>query len=204
MGLRDRLGRPSPAGGGNSGSKGPTARTPMTFERTDAPKPESAYQQIKRASHQRLIEQLDSSRVSPVDSTATRQQIRELLEHLIEQDNPPLNELERHQLIEDLEYETFGLGPLEPLLRDPTVNDIMVNGYNEVYVERAGRLERTEAKFRDDRHLLQVIERIVTRAGRRIDESSPMVDARLPDGSRVNAVIAPLVVDGPALSIRRI
>jgi pilus assembly protein CpaF len=118
-------------------------------------------------------------------------------------DDTPLSRQEREQLVLEVEHETFGLGPLEPLMQDPTVSDILVNGSKEVYVERRGKLERTRVIFRDDAHLMQVIERIVSAVGRRVDESSPMVDARLPDGSRVNAVIPPLALDGPVLSIRR-
>jgi pilus assembly protein CpaF len=153
--------------------------------------------------HNQLIEHIDTSQLLSMDSPTTRQQIRQLLAQLLEQDNPALNDDERRQMVEDLEYETFGLGPIEPLLQDPTVDDILVNRYDEVYIERAGRLERTPVIFRDNQHLLQVIERMVSRVGRRIDESSPMVDARLPDGSRVNAVIPPLAIDGPSISIRR-
>ena len=115
----------------------------------------------------------------------------------------PLTRQEREQLIIEVQHETFGLGPIEPLMQDPTINDILVNGPQEVFVERRGRLERTKIIFRDNAHLLQVIERIVSAVGRRVDESSPMVDARLPDGSRVNAIIPPLALDGPVLSIRR-
>ena len=161
------------------------------------------YEQIKGILHKRLIEQIDLARLSIEDTPAIRQQIRRLLEQILQEENPPLNSQERQQLLHDLEDETFGLGPLEPLLRDPTINDILVNRYNEVYIERSGRLERTGITFRDDKHLLRVIERIVSRAGRRIDESLPLVDARLPSGARVNAIIPPLAVDGPTLSIRR-
>ena len=163
----------------------------------------AAYEHIKQALQHRLIEEIDAARLSTTDSPASRNQIRELLVRLVERSNPPLNTDERIQLIEDLEHETFGLGPLEMLLRDPTIDDILVNGADEVYVDRRGRLERTPVTFRDNAHLIQIIERIVAQAGRRIDESSPMVDARLPNGSRVNAIIPPLAVDGPSLSIRR-
>ena len=163
----------------------------------------AAYEQIKLALQRQLIEEIDAARLSTTDSSTSRQQIRELLTRLIERENPPLNADERRLLIEDLEHETFGLGPLEPLMRDPTVDDILVNRFDEVYVDRGGRLERTPVAFRDSAHLLQIIERIVVQAGRRIDESSPMVDARLANGSRINAIIPPLAVDGPSLSIRR-
>jgi pilus assembly protein CpaF len=118
-------------------------------------------------------------------------------------DDTPLSRQEREQLVVEVEHETFGLGPLEPLMQDPTVSDILVNTFKQVFIERHGRLERTDVRFQDDRHLLQVIDRIVSAVGRRIDDSSPMVDARLPDGSRVNAIIRPLAIDGPHLSIRK-
>ncbi len=203
MGLRDRLSR--------SGTpvlvpeSAPAAVTPPPLARSieELGRRSARYQQIKFTLHQRLIDQIDLAKLPTSDSPAARRQIRELLERLIEEDNPPLSQEERSQLLEDLEHETFGLGPIEPLLRDPTIDDVLVNRYDDVYVERFGRLQKTDIMFRDNAHLLQVIERIVSKVGRRIDESSPMVDARLPDGSRVNAIIPPLSVDGCALSIRR-
>ncbi|MEE8147165.1 MAG: CpaF family protein, partial [Longimicrobiales bacterium] len=131
------------------------------------------------------------------------QQIRQILEDLLAEDGTPHSRREREQIVLDVQHEAFGLGPLEPLMRDRTISDILVNGAREVYVERRGKLEPTDVKFRDDAHLLHIIERIVSHVGRRVDESSPMVDARLPDGSRVNAIIPPLALDGPVLSIRR-
>jgi pilus assembly protein CpaF len=126
-----------------------------------------------------------------------------MIQEIVGAQKVPLNAAEKERVENDLLDEVFGLGPLEPLLKDPTVSDILVNNKDVVYVERRGILERTGAKFRDDRHLMQVIDRIVSRVGRRVDESSPMVDARLPDGSRVNAIIPPLALDGPCMSIRR-
>src|SRR5204863_8809010 len=130
-------------------------------------------------------------------------ELRTLTSSLIAESRMPLSVTEREAIIGDVLDEVFGFGPLEPLLRDKTVSDILVNTYKHVFVERAGKLERVPAAFQDDQHLLRVIDRIVSGVGRRIDDSSPMVDARLPDGSRVNAIIAPLAVDGPLLSIRR-
>ena len=199
MGLRDRL---SKAAEDQALQDAPPA--PLTSEPGKPARRVSSYQQIKLMVHRRLIDHIDSARLSSVDnSPATRKQFRELVEELVQQELLPLNLEERERLVEDLEHETFGLGPIEPLMRDPTIDDILVNKYDEVFVERFGRLERTDVMFRDEAHLAQVIERIVTRVGRRIDESSPMVDGRLPDGSRINAIIAPLAVDSPSLSIRR-
>ena len=129
--------------------------------------------------------------------------IRKVVHDLITQESVPLNFEERDLVVGQVLDEIFGLGPLEPLIQDPEISDILVNTYKQVYIERHGRLERTEVMFQDDRHLLQVIDRIVSAVGRRIDDSSPMVDARLPDGSRVNAIIKPLALDGPHLSIRK-
>jgi pilus assembly protein CpaF len=161
------------------------------------------YYDLKAKIHRELIEVLDLSKLSALPEDVVRHQIRRLAEDLLTADDTPLSRQEREQLIVEVQHETFGLGPLEPLMQDPTVSDILVNGAREVYVERKGKLERTSVIFRDDAHLMQVIERIVSAVGRRVDESAPMVDARLPDGSRVNAIIPPLALDGPVLSIRR-
>src|ERR1700721_104619 len=134
---------------------------------------------------------------------SSQSQLLEAIHQLIQEQNIPLSGAERDRLAQEVLDEVFGLGPLEPLLQDPTVNDILVNTYNAVYVERRGVLERTNVVFKDDRHLMHVIDKIVSAVGRRVDESSPMVDARLKDGSRVNAIIPPLAVDGPILSIRK-
>jgi pilus assembly protein CpaF len=162
-----------------------------------------AYYELKTRIHRQLIERLDLSKLDALPSETVQQQIRRIVEDMLAGDETPLSRQEREQIVVEVEHETFGLGPLEPLMQDPTVSDILVNGAKEVYVERRGKLEATPVIFRDDRHLLQVIERIVSAVGRRVDESSPMVDARLPDGSRVNAIIPPLALDGPVLSIRR-
>ena len=162
-----------------------------------------AYYDLKTRIHRQLIERLDLAKLDVLPLEAVQQQIRRIVEDMLAEDETPLSRQEREQLVVEVEHETFGLGPLEPLMQDPTVSDILVNGSKEVYVERRGKLERTRVIFRDDAHLLQIIERIVSAVGRRVDESSPMVDARLPDGSRVNAIIPPLALDGPVLSIRR-
>ncbi|HXD84939.1 MAG TPA: CpaF family protein [Urbifossiella sp.] len=161
------------------------------------------FDELKRQIHSKLVERLDFTRVRDLSSDAMRRDIRRVIEHLCDTENPLLNRIEREKLIEEVLDETLGFGPLEILLKDPTISDILVNGPFKVYVERRGKLEKTEVKFRDNDHLLQIIDRIVSKVGRRVDETSPMVDARLPDGSRVNAVIPPIALDGPSLSIRR-
>jgi pilus assembly protein CpaF len=163
----------------------------------------NGYAELKSRVHRQLIERLDLSKVSAVRADALQQQIRRIVEEMLVTEETPLTRQEREQLIVEIEHETFGLGPLQPLMQDATVSDILVNGPDEVYIERQGKLERTGVHFRDDAHLLQIIERIVSAVGRRVDESSPMVDARLADGSRVNAIIPPLALNGPVLSIRR-
>jgi pilus assembly protein CpaF len=141
--------------------------------------------------------------LSRVNSSQARQAVASIVKEIIADQRVPLNYDEQEKIQSDLLDEVFGLGPLEPLLRDPTISDILVNDKDHVFIERSGLLQRVDTTFRDDRHLLQIIDRIVSRVGRRVDESSPMVDARLPDGSRVNAIIPPLALDGPSLSIRR-
>jgi pilus assembly protein CpaF len=150
-----------------------------------------------------MIERLNLSSLDALDQEALRIQIRQIISGLIAEESIPLSEIERTDLEDEVLNETFGLGPIEPYLHDPDISDILVNTHRQVYVERFGLLELTETQFDDDEHLLKIIDRIVARVGRRVDESSPMVDARLPDGSRVNAIITPLAVDGPILSIRR-
>jgi pilus assembly protein CpaF len=150
-----------------------------------------------------VIEMLDLTAINSMSQEAVTAQLTKLIEQLLQQESVPLNQRERTQLTQDILHETLGLGPLEPLLADQTINDILVNGYKQVFVERDGRLELTSVRFKDNAHLKKIIERIVSRIGRRIDESSPMVDARLADGSRVNAIIPPLAIDGPSLSIRK-
>jgi pilus assembly protein CpaF len=158
---------------------------------------------LKTRIHRQLIDRIDLSKLDVLPRELVEQQIRQTLEDLLAEDGTPLSRREREQIVVDVQHETFGLGPIEPLMRDRTISDILVNGAREVYVERRGKLERADVMFRDNAHLLHIIERIVSQVGRRVDESSPMVDARLPDGSRVNAIIPPLALDGPVLSIRR-
>lgn len=162
-----------------------------------------AYQEMKFSIHKRLVERLNLDIMSSMSTDAIRHEIRPAVSSLVNEERAPLSLLEKERLIEEVLDEVLGLGPLEPLLRDRTISDILVTTPRMVYVERRGKLEKTDVTFKDDAHLVRIIERIVSRVGRRIDESSPMVDARLPDGSRVNAVIPPLAVDGPLLSIRR-
>jgi pilus assembly protein CpaF len=160
-------------------------------------------QEMKFAVHRKLLDRINLEAVYAMPGDRVRQEIRPSVAKLINEEKTPLSSQEKDQLIEEVLDEVFGLGPLEPLLRDRTVSDILVTTPRLIYVERGGKLEKTNIEFKDDAHLLRIIERVVSRVGRRIDESSPMVDARLPDGSRVNAVIPPLAVDGPLLSIRR-
>jgi len=162
-----------------------------------------SFEELKRLIHGKLVDKLDLSRVSDLAGDTLRREIRLVVERLCDTENPLLNRMERERLIDEVLDETFGFGPLEVLLKDPTISDILVNGPYKVYVERRGKLEKTDVKFRDNEHLLQIIDRIVSKVGRRVDETSPMVDARLPDGSRVNAIIPPLALDGCSMSIRR-
>jgi pilus assembly protein CpaF len=164
---------------------------------------QSGFEQFKADVHRILISKLDLEKLSHVNSTQARQAVANMINEIIGSQRVPLSLDQQEKVQSDLLDEVFGLGPLEALLKDPKISDILVNDKDHVFVERGGILSRVEAPFRDDRHLLQIIDRIVSRVGRRVDESSPMVDARLPDGSRVNAIIPPLALDGPALSIRR-
>ncbi len=160
-------------------------------------------EKYKTEVHKNLISKLDLEKLSRVESNQARTVVANLISEIIKGQGVPLSFDEQARIQSDLLDEVFGLGPLEPLLRDPKVSEIMVNSKDRIFVERAGRITKTDAVFRDDRHVLQIIDRIVSRVGRRVDESSPMVDARLPDGSRVNAIIPPLALDGPSVSIRR-
>src|SRR5579862_2828804 len=162
-----------------------------------------AEKQAKEVVYQRLLKVMDLSLISSLPDREARSQIREICERLLTDEQAPLNLASRQTVIKRIEDEVLGLGPLEPLLNDRTVSDILVNGASQVYVERRGKLELTDVRFNNDAHLINIIDRIVSAVGRRIDESSPMVDARLKDGSRVNAIIPPLALDGPSLSIRR-
>ena len=170
---------------------------PETSEQSDT------FQELKSRVHRRLLERLNLNSLQDGDSEEARDEVRTAVRSLLAFEDTPLNTEERDTLVEQVLDEVFGLGPLEPLLQDPTISDILVNTYDQVFIERDGRLVPTDVTFRDDQHLLQVIDRIVSAVGRRIDDSSPMVDARLEDGSRVNAVIPPLAIDGPHLSIRK-
>ncbi len=183
-GNMSRLGGVSQAGGGGGSST-------------------KSFEELKRLIHGKLVDKLDLSRVSDLAGDTLRREIRLVVERLCDTENPLLNRMERERLIDEVLDETFGFGPLEMLLKDPTISDILINGPHKIYVERRGKLEKTDVKFRDNDHLLQIIDRIVSKVGRRVDETSPMVDARLPDGSRVNAIIPPLALDGPSMSIRR-
>jgi len=191
MSLRDRLG----AAAQEFAPAAPTADVGAA--------PTRAYQETKSRIHQLLLGRLDLEAMESLSPDALKEELRQMVERLLLEQNLVLNAGERRNLVRDIQYEMLGFGPLEPLLADPTVSDILVNTYKQVYVERRGRLEITNVTFSDDAHLMKIIDKIVSRVGRRIDESSPMVDARLPDGSRVNAIIPPLAIDGPILSIRR-
>jgi pilus assembly protein CpaF len=168
----------------------------QAFERTE-------YQQVKADLHRKILDRLDLEKLGRTASDTAREEVLILIRNSVNSEAVPLSFAERERLSREILDEIFGLGPLEPLLKDPTISDILVNRSDRVYVERAGKLELTGLSFKDNAHLMQIIDRIVSRVGRRVDESSPMVDARLADGSRVNAIIPPLAIDGPCLSIRR-
>ncbi len=181
---------PTPAGTPRAGAAAPVAPRPQYIE-------------LKANVHRKLLTRLNLEALATADRARAEGEIRSLLYELIAEEGMPLSMTERDAILGDVLDEVFGLGPLEPIMRDPTVTDILVNTSSHVYVERHGKLERLATGFQDDKHLMRVIDRIVSAVGRRVDDSSPMVDARLPDGSRVNAIIPPLAVDGPLLSIRR-
>ncbi len=162
-----------------------------------------SFQEMKSRLHRTLINRMDLTKLSTLTPDQVHAEVSRLAETVLAQEAMPLSVSERERLVNDVQHELFGLGPLEPLLKDPTISDILVNSHDTIYIERRGKIEATSVRFKDDEHLMRVIERIVSSVGRRIDESSPMVDARLQDGSRVNAIIPPLSIDGPVLSIRR-
>ena len=162
-----------------------------------------SFQEMKARLHRTLINRMDLTKLSTLTPEQIHAEVSRLAESVLAQEAMPLSIAERDRLVNDVQHELFGLGPLEPLLKDPTISDILVNAHHTIYIERRGKIEATNVRFKDDEHLMRVIERIVSSVGRRIDESSPMVDARLQDGSRVNAIIPPLSIDGPVLSIRR-
>jgi pilus assembly protein CpaF len=168
----------------------------QSFERTD-------YQQVKADLHRKILDRLDLEKLGKTSGDSARDEVLVVIRSAVNSEVVPLSFAERERLSREILDEIFGLGPLEPLLKDHTISDILVNRFDRVYIERAGKLELTGLSFKDNVHLMQIIERIVSRVGRRVDESSPMVDARLADGSRVNAIIPPLAIDGPCLSIRR-
>jgi len=168
----------------------------QSFERTD-------YQQVKADLHRKILDRLDLEKLGKTSGDSARDEVLVVIRAAVNGEVVPLSFAERERLSREILDEIFGLGPLEQLLKDPGISDILVNRYDRVYVEKAGKLELTALAFKDNTHLMQIIERIVSRVGRRVDESSPMVDARLADGSRVNAIIPPLAIDGPCLSIRR-
>jgi pilus assembly protein CpaF len=185
----------------------------MAAPRTQAPLPnrngrgkdngQMDFEALKQLIHSKLVEKLDLSRLGDLEGDTLRREIRLVVEHLCDTENPLLNRAERERLIEEVLDETFGFGPLEILLKEEGVADIMINGPKHVFIEKHGRIQKSNVTFRDNEHLLQILDRIVSKVGRRIDETQPMCDARLPDGSRVNAIIPPLALDGPSLTIRR-
>jgi pilus assembly protein CpaF len=188
MALRERL-------IGNNNNNAPGAVADGTGQHS--------FQEMKSRLHRTLINRMDLTKLQTLTPEQVHAEVSRLAEAVLAQEAMPLSVSERDRLVSDVQHELFGLGPLEPLLKDPTISDILVNKHDTIYIERRGKIERTNVTFKDDEHLMRVIERIVSSVGRRIDESSPMVDARLQDGSRVNAIIPPLAIDGPVVSIRR-
>ncbi len=195
MSIRDRLQR--------WGESNTAVPEPVLVVEDSSKLEKSSYHELKSRIHQKLLDRVDLSVMEKLPPDRLMNELKVLVEQLLGEEKIPINLTERGSLVSDIQHEILGLGPLEPLLADPAISDILVNTYNQVYVERRGKLELTDAHFADNRHLLRIIDRIVSRIGRRVDESSPMVDARLADGSRVNAIIPPLALDGPLLSIRR-
>jgi pilus assembly protein CpaF len=188
MALRERLIRETGIPGAGNGNDGTG---------------QQGFQEMKSRLHRALINRMDLSKLAALTPDQVNAEVSRLAETVLAQEAMPLSTSERERLVNDVQHELFGLGPLEPLLADSTISDILVNSFGKIYIERRGKLELSDVAFKDDEHLMRVIERIVSTVGRRIDESSPMVDARLKDGSRVNAIIPPLAIDGPVLSIRR-
>lgn len=200
MGIRDLI-------TGTSVEKRPIASVAAAAEQS-APQPIASpagetYVKLKNKLHRQILEKVDLASLESMSELRLRQEIGTVVALLLVESPAQINDIERRMLVRDIQNEMLGLGPLELLMADPSVSDILVNSYNQIYVERRGRLELTDVTFSDDQHLLRIIDKIVSRVGRRIDESSPMVDARLPDGSRVNAIIPPIALDGPMVSIRR-
>ena len=175
----------------------------LTNDRSMDSAKNAEFENLKRRIHGKLVDKLDLNKVGDLEGDTLRREIRMVVEHLCDTEDTLLNRSERERLIDEVLHETFGLGPLEQLLGDPKICDILINGPKSIFVERQGKMEKTNVEFRDDGHLMQIIDRIVSKVGRRVDETCPMVDARLTDGSRVNAIIRPLALDGAAVSIRR-
>ena len=192
MTLRDRL----------ENIKQDAAQVPVKAPQAVAAENRS-YQELKSRIHHKLLERVDLAVMESLSPDRLQEELKVMVERLLAEETLAINESERKSLVQDIQHEVLGLGPIEPLLADPTISDILANTHRQVYVERAGRLELTDVRFENDAHLMKIIDKIVSGIGRRVDESSPMVDARLPDGSRVNAIIPPLAIDGPILSIRR-
>ncbi|HEX4055826.1 MAG TPA: CpaF family protein [Tepidisphaeraceae bacterium] len=188
---------PSPSRSMPSGLRAASAPSPLNAERS------SQFDQLKVRIHQQLVQRLDVQNLRTLPPDTVRAEVRIVIRELCQSERGLLSSQDQERLMDEVMDETFGLGPLETLLKDPTITDILINRYDRIYVERRGRLEHVEVRFRDNQHLRQIIDRIVALVGRRVDETSPMVDARLADGSRVNAIIPPLALDGPAMSIRR-
>ena len=193
MSLRDRLEQ--------TNAPPPTAGLVGAESRLGQPLPRRGYYELRQRVHQTLLDRIDLGRLQSLESNQLNDELRLLVEVILHEEQVSLNDLERRQIVKDIRDEMLGLGPLEALLADPTISDILVNRHDSVYVERRGQLELSDVRFHDAAHLMKIIDKIVSRVGRRIDESSPMVDARLPDGSRVNAIIPPLALDGPCMSI---
>jgi pilus assembly protein CpaF len=197
--LLDRL-----KGSSTSPDAAPSTKQPTNGKRASAPPARDAlYQDLKSRVHNRLFEVIDFARISTVSEERVCSDIETATIQILEDEKFLLTLEERERFVKEIQHEVFGLGPLEPLLQDPTISDILVNGCGQIFIERRGKIEKTVARFRDDAHLMRIIDKIVSAVGRRIDESSPLVDARLADGSRVNVIIPPLALDGPAMSIRR-
>jgi len=206
--LRERLGSAALSSSTSTTASAPTrvttgAPAPRAAAVRGGPIDNRAYHQLKARIHEALLDRIDLESMQRLNGDQIRQELRLLVERLLEEEMVVINDAERKMLTRDIQNEMLGFGPLEPLLEDPTVSDILVNTHKQVYVERRGKLELTDVTFNDEAHLMKIIDKIVSRVGRRIDESSPMVDARLPDGSRVNAIIPPLAIDGAVMSIRR-
>ncbi|BBI99772.1 type II/IV secretion system-related protein [Ferrigenium kumadai] len=192
MSLRDRL----------ENIKHDVTQSPVATPQAIAAENRS-YQELKSRIHQKLLDRVDLALMESLPRELLQEELKVLVERLLSEETLAINEAERKSLVRDIQHEVLGLGPIETLLADSTLSDILVNTHRQVYVERAGKLELTDVRFESDAHLMKIIDKIVSGIGRRVDESSPMVDARLPDGSRVNAIIPPLAIDGPILSIRR-